>query len=208
MALDVQHWIEVLFDGVGGAALIAFWTAWKDRERRSTVQATPKLAKRRTLWMAVAALFFIVCLCVVVTIHVLGKAAPVMSKQTEPSPPVARPSQPAVLSTREKWPRKVVTQGKSVPPRKVVTTADEIKAIVVEQLQVDPTQVTPDANFLVDLGADPLDKVEIIMQIEVEYGMQIPDEDVRKIKTVGDLIDYVERREHTSKTSHPQKSGG
>ncbi|MBR6584323.1 MAG: acyl carrier protein [Firmicutes bacterium] len=69
---------------------------------------------------------------------------------------------------------------------------DKIKDIIVEQLQVDESEVTMDTNLMMDLSADSLDAVEIIMAIEDEYGIEIPDEDAEKFQTVGDLVRYVE----------------
>ncbi|WP_300356232.1 acyl carrier protein [Fusobacterium sp.] len=69
---------------------------------------------------------------------------------------------------------------------------DRIKEIVVEQLGVDADQVTPDANFVDDLGADSLDTVELIMAFEEEFEIEIPDTDAEKIKTVQDVMDYIE----------------
>ncbi len=69
---------------------------------------------------------------------------------------------------------------------------DKIKEIVVEQLGVDAEQVTPEANFVDDLGADSLDTVELIMAFEEEFDIEIPDTDAEKIKTVQDVMDYIE----------------
>lgn len=69
---------------------------------------------------------------------------------------------------------------------------DKIKEIVVEQLGVDADQVTPEASFVDDLGADSLDTVELIMAFEEEFDVEIPDTDAEKIKTVQDVIDYIE----------------
>lgn len=68
---------------------------------------------------------------------------------------------------------------------------DKIKEIVVEQLGVDMEQVTPEANFVDDLGADSLETVELIMAFEEEFDIEIPDTDAEKIKTVQDVIDYI-----------------
>ena len=68
---------------------------------------------------------------------------------------------------------------------------DKIKEIVVEQLGVDADQVTPEANFVDDLGADSLDTVELIMAFEEEFDIEIPDTDAEKIKTVQDVMDYI-----------------
>ena len=69
---------------------------------------------------------------------------------------------------------------------------DKIREIVVEQLGVDAEQVVPEANFVEDLGADSLDTVELIMAFEEEFDVEIPDTDTEKIKTVQDVIDYIE----------------
>ena len=71
---------------------------------------------------------------------------------------------------------------------------DKIKNIVVEQLMVDADQVTEDASFVDDLGADSLDTVELIMAFDEEFDFEIPDEDAQKIKTVKDIMDYIESK--------------
>jgi acyl carrier protein len=71
---------------------------------------------------------------------------------------------------------------------------EKIREIVVDQLGVDADQVTPAANFVDDLGADSLDTVELIMAFEEEFGVEIPDTDAEKIKTVQDVIDYIEEK--------------
>ena len=71
---------------------------------------------------------------------------------------------------------------------------DKIKSIVVDQLGVDEDQVTEDASFIDDLGADSLDTVELIMAFEEEFDIEIPDEDAQKIKTVKDVIEYIESK--------------
>ena len=67
-----------------------------------------------------------------------------------------------------------------------------IKDIIVEQLGVKPDQVTPEAKFIEDLGADSLDTVELIMALEEEFGIEVPDEQAEKLQSVGDVIKYVE----------------
>ena len=69
---------------------------------------------------------------------------------------------------------------------------DKIKDIIIEQLQVEESDVSMDTNLMKDLSADSLDAVEIIMAIEDEYGIEIPDEEAEKMQTVGDLVRYVE----------------
>ena len=71
---------------------------------------------------------------------------------------------------------------------------DKIKSIVAEQLGVDEDQVTEDASFVDDLGADSLDTVELIMALEEEFDVEIPDEDAQKIKTVKDVMEYIESK--------------
>lgn len=72
------------------------------------------------------------------------------------------------------------------------TIQDRVTSIVVEKLNVPAEQVTPDAKFMEDLGADSLDQVELIMQFEEEFNAEIPDEEAEKIITVGDAIKYIE----------------
>ena len=72
---------------------------------------------------------------------------------------------------------------------------EKIKSIVADQLGVDEDQVTEDASFIDDLGADSLDTVELIMAFEEEFDVEIPDEDAQKIKTVKDVIEYIESKQ-------------
>jgi len=67
----------------------------------------------------------------------------------------------------------------------------KVKSIIVEKLGVDEADITPEASFTNDLGADSLDTVELIMEFEKEFDTTIPDEDAEKIATVGDAIDYI-----------------
>ena len=66
-----------------------------------------------------------------------------------------------------------------------------VKAIIVDKLGVDESEVTPNASFTNDLGADSLDTVELIMELEKEFGMSIPDDQAEKISTVQDAVDYI-----------------
>lgn len=70
---------------------------------------------------------------------------------------------------------------------------EKVKSIIVDQLGVDAEEVTPEASFIDDLGADSLDIVELIMALEEEFDIEIPDEDAEKITTVQDAIDYIKQ---------------
>ena len=72
--------------------------------------------------------------------------------------------------------------------------ADKVKKIIIDQLGVQEDQVTEDAKFIEDLGADSLDLVELIMAFEEEFGQDLPDEDSEKLLSVGDAIKYVESK--------------
>lgn len=72
--------------------------------------------------------------------------------------------------------------------------ANRVKEIIAEQLMVDLEEITEESTFVDDLGADSLDRVELIMEFEEEFGIEIPDEDAEKISTVGEAIAYIERR--------------
>lgn len=80
------------------------------------------------------------------------------------------------------------------------TTFDKVKKIIVEQLGVDESEVTPEASITDDLGADSLDQVELVMAFETEFNIDIPDEEAEKIKTVGDAV---KRIDETTTTSSP-----
>jgi acyl carrier protein len=69
---------------------------------------------------------------------------------------------------------------------------EKVKGIIVEQLGVDQDQVTEDASFVDDLGADSLDQVELVMALEEEFGIEIPDEDAEKITRVREAVSYIQ----------------
>ena len=71
---------------------------------------------------------------------------------------------------------------------------DKVKDIIVEQLGVNKDQVTPEASFIEDLGADSLDTVELVMAFEEEFGAEIPDEDAEKLTTVGAVVEYLKEK--------------
>ncbi|MFN8791313.1 MAG: acyl carrier protein [Bdellovibrionales bacterium] len=70
----------------------------------------------------------------------------------------------------------------------------KVKEIIVEQLGVDPEKVRPEASFIDDLGADSLDIVELVMAMEEEFDLEIPDEDAEKLKTVQDVASYLQKK--------------
>ncbi|MFQ5680630.1 MAG: acyl carrier protein [Candidatus Omnitrophota bacterium] len=73
-----------------------------------------------------------------------------------------------------------------------MASEEKVKSIIAEQLGVKPEEVTPQASFVDDLGADSLDTVELIMALEEEFGIDIPDEDAEKMATVADAMKYIE----------------
>lgn len=73
-----------------------------------------------------------------------------------------------------------------------MTLVERVKKIVVEQLGVDAAEVTPEASFIDDLGADSLDTVELVMAFEEEFGLEIPDEEAEKLLTVGRALEYLQ----------------
>ncbi len=72
-----------------------------------------------------------------------------------------------------------------------IAVEEKVKKIIVDQLGVDAAEVTPEASFIEDLGADSLDTVELVMALEEEFGIEIPDEEAEKIMTVKDAIGYI-----------------
>jgi acyl carrier protein len=73
-----------------------------------------------------------------------------------------------------------------------LSVEQRVKNIIVEQLGVKPEQVSPEAKFIEDLGADSLDTVELVMALEEEFGNEIPDEQAEKLQSVGDVIKYID----------------
>ena len=82
---------------------------------------------------------------------------------------------------------------------------EKVKDIIVEQLGVNPEQVTPQASFIEDLGADSLDIVELVMAFEEEFGVEVPDEDAEKLQTVGDVIKYIEEKAPSSSSARSDR---
>ena len=76
----------------------------------------------------------------------------------------------------------------------MASVEERVKQIIVEQLGVDEGEVTPTASFVDDLGADSLDTVELVMAFEEAFGIEIPDEDAEKIKTVQQIVDHIEEK--------------
>jgi len=73
---------------------------------------------------------------------------------------------------------------------------DEVKEVIVEQLNVSPDEVKPEAKFVEDLGADSLDVVEMIMALEEKFEIEIPDSEAEKIQTVQDVVNYIEQHKN------------
>jgi acyl carrier protein len=71
---------------------------------------------------------------------------------------------------------------------------EKFKEIIVDRLGVDPNEITPDASFIDDLGADSLDTVELVMAFEEEFDLEIPDEDAENLTTVGSAMEYLKKR--------------
>lgn len=76
----------------------------------------------------------------------------------------------------------------------MATVDERVKKIIAEQLGVEEDEVTPEASFVEDLGADSLDTVELVMALEEEFGIEIPDEDAEKILTVGKALEYIKEK--------------
>jgi acyl carrier protein len=81
----------------------------------------------------------------------------------------------------------------------MASVEEKVKQIIVEQLGVDEGEVTPNASFVDDLGADSLDTVELVMAFEEAFDLEIPDEDAEKIKTVHDAIEYIDKNAKVGK---------
>jgi acyl carrier protein len=74
-----------------------------------------------------------------------------------------------------------------------MSTFDKIKEVIIDKLGVEESKIVSEASFVDDLGADSLDTVELIMELEEEFGLEIPDEEAEKLTTVGAVVDYVDK---------------
>jgi len=83
----------------------------------------------------------------------------------------------------------------------VVSVQERVVGIVAEQLGVDKEKVTPETSFVNDLGADSLDTVELVMELEEEFEIDIPDDAAEKIQTVGEAVEFIEKSESSSSSS-------
>lgn len=75
-----------------------------------------------------------------------------------------------------------------------MSTFDQVKEVIIDKLGVEESKITLEASFIDDLGADSLDLVELIMQLEEDFGIEIPDEDAEKITKVGDTVNYIDSK--------------
>lgn len=75
-----------------------------------------------------------------------------------------------------------------------MSVEEDVKKIIIEKLGVKPEEVTHEARFIDDLGADSLDTVELIMALEEKFGVEVPDEDAEKLTTVGKAVEYIEKK--------------
>jgi len=95
----------------------------------------------------------------------------------------------------------VEAHGSNANPQEVrfvgTYSEDRVKEIIAKELEVEAKQLTPDAKFIEDLGADSLDIVELVMALEEEFGIDIPDDEADKLKTVGDAMEYLKRQAAT-----------
>jgi acyl carrier protein len=89
--------------------------------------------------------------------------------------------------------KEVLVMGKEVG-KSMATVEERVKKIIAEQLGVEEDEVTPEASFVEDLGADSLDTVELVMALEEEFEIEIPDEDAEKILTVGKALEYIKEK--------------
>ena len=76
-----------------------------------------------------------------------------------------------------------------------MSTLDKVKDVIIDKLGVDEESIKPEAHFVNDLGADSLDTVELIMEFEEEFGIEIPDDDAENITTVGSAVEYIEKHQ-------------
>lgn len=83
----------------------------------------------------------------------------------------------------------------------VDTVEDRVKKVVVEQLDIKPEEATMEASFVDDLGADSLDTVELVMALEEEFDIEIPDEEAEKIRTIQQAVDYIKKRQEESESA-------
>src|SRR5438093_4823207 len=101
-------------------------------------------------------------------------------------PPICAKNPPALRQPQAGW------------RKRPMSVEERVKSIIVEQLGVDADEVTADASFVEDLGADSLDQVELIMAFEEEFGVEISDDEAEKIRKVKDAVDYIEKRAKAS----------
>ncbi|HUH63046.1 MAG TPA: acyl carrier protein, partial [Terracidiphilus sp.] len=98
-----------------------------------------------------------------------------------------------------RWGFRCVAPRRGQEKTSMASTEERVKQIIVEQLGVDEAEVTPNASFVDDLGADSLDTVELVMAFEEAFEIEIPDEDAEKIRTVQDAITYIDQHAKAKK---------
>jgi acyl carrier protein len=208
--------IKWAFDGAGGAFVLLVLDRYLDRRQRSkeetaqpAEQVAPVSGRFAKVWLALIAL----CLATgmvstsVYVWRVRGNNAKRYTTtgnvKSEISVPLERLTPPNNKTTHDQ--KRAGARGPSPvgrPPEnsrdfspKRVTEAERITAIIAHQLQVTQQSIKPEDDLERDLGADPLDKKELLMNLETEYNINISDEDAKSLHTVGQIIAYIQRRE-------------
>jgi acyl carrier protein len=184
---------------VGGTALFLakFWT-WEDARR----QPPPR---KWALQAAVTMLSLGLALGAILWNHAINYPPAVIQSRQSPTQPgrsASQTGQPAGGKTQAAKSDSRKITGESIPTdestteEQTITTSERVKVIIARQLQVDASQVKDSDDFEMDLGADPGDVYFLMRSLELEYNITIPDRDSKNLHTVGETIDYIERREH------------
>lgn len=191
-----KHWLEVLFDGVGGGLFLLLLGNFLQKRQSASESSGEEKSTRKRLLIRVGLGVAASCLIVGIIVREL----PTRNVQVPPTfdHPTASPgtAPPQAGSTPEK--QAASTSGKPTteaePAKRRATVAERVTAIIANQLQVSGSNVKPEDDFEMDLGAQPLDVTELVMRLETEYKITIPDKDAKRLKTVKDTIDYIAKR--------------